>query len=537
MTPPQRLHAEGFRDALDTALQWFELNRDAINAINVYPVPDGDTGTNMLLTLRAARRAADDEEAAATDVGAFTGAMAQGALLGARGNSGVILSQMVRGLAEGLEGSADVGPSELLGALESAATAAYSAVATPVEGTMLTVMREAAEGAVANQAPDPSLASVLDATVAAARVSVERTPELLPQLQDAGVVDAGGEGVAVLLEGLRYGVIGEDLPPPPPAPVGMVQLEGVGHEGHGFCVEYLVSGEDLDRDALAAMLTEEGGDSLLVVGDTSTLHVHVHMETPAAAVDAGARFGELQNVKVEDMQAQHDEWAAGHEDAAGEAPPVGLVAVVQGDGLRIAFRDLGATGIVDGGATNNPSAGDVLEAALRAGTEHTFILPNDSNVVMTAQQAATQEPDRITVVPAKSVSAGLAAAVAFVPGEDLEGIAAELEEAATSVRNVEVTEAVRDTTVDGVAVEIGDSIVLVDGTLKARTETPEEALMIGLAEAIGDDGEIVTLILGADAPEDAADSLTDLIEAAHPDVEVEVVMGGQPHYPYLAGIE
>ncbi len=536
MTPPQRLQAEGFRDALDTALQWFELNRDAINAINVYPVPDGDTGTNMLLTLRAARRAADDEEAASTNVGAFTGAMAQGALLGARGNSGVILSQMVRGLAEGLEGNADVGPSELLGALESAATAAYSAVATPVEGTMLTVMREAAEGAVANQAADPSLASVLDATVAAARVSVERTPELLPQLQDAGVVDAGGEGVAVLLEGLRYGVIGEDLPPPPPAPVGMVQLEGVGHEGHGFCVEYLVSGEDLDRDALAAMLTEEGGDSLLVVGDTSTLHVHVHMETPAAAVDAGARFGELQNVKVEDMQAQHDEWAAGHEDAA-EAPPVGLVAVVQGDGLRIAFRDLGATGIVDGGATNNPSAGDVLEAALRAGTEHTFILPNDSNVVMTAQQAARQEPDRITVVPAKSVSAGLAAAVAFVPGEDLEGIAADLEEAATSVRNVEVTEAVRDTTVDGVAVEIGDSIVLVDGTLKARTETPEEALMIGLAEAIGEDGEIVTLILGADAPDDAEDSLPELIEAAHPDVEVEVVMGGQPHYPYLAGVE
>ena len=536
MTPPQRLHAEGFRDALDTALEWFELNRDAINAINVYPVPDGDTGTNMLLTLRAARRAADDEAAASTNVGAFTGAMAQGALLGARGNSGVILSQMVRGLAEGLEGSADVGPSELLGALESAATAAYSAVATPVEGTMLTVMREAAEGAVANQAADPSLASVLDATVAAARVSVERTPELLPQLQDAGVVDAGGEGVAVLLEGLRYGVIGEDLPPPPPAPVGMVQLEGVGHEGHGFCVEYLVSGEDLDRDALAATLTEEGGDSLLVVGDTSTLHVHVHMETPAAAVDAGARFGEIQNVKVEDMQAQHDEWAAGHEEA-GEAPPVGLVAVVQGDGLRIAFRDLGATGIVDGGATNNPSAGDVLEAALRAGTEHTFILPNDSNVVMTAQQAATQEPDRITVVPAKSVAAGLAAAVAFVAGEDIEGVGADMADAATSVRNVEVTEAVRDTTVDGVAVEIGDSIVLVDGTLKARTETPEEALMIGLAEAIGDDGEIVTLILGADAPEDAADSLTDLIEAAHPDVEVEVVMGGQPHYPYLAGVE
>lgn len=537
MTPPQRLDTAAFSDALDVALQWFELNREAINAINVYPVPDGDTGTNMLLTLRASRRAADEQESGNGGVDAFTQAMAQGALLGARGNSGVILSQMVRGLAEGLEGSADVGPSEMLAALESAASAAYSAVATPVEGTMLTVMREAAEGATADETADPSLASVLDATVAAARVSVERTPELLPQLKDAGVVDAGGEGVAVLLEGLRFGVVGEDLPPPPPAPVGTVQLEGVGHEGHGFCVEYLVSGEDLDRDALAKMLTDAGGDSLLVVGDTSTLHVHVHMESPGPATAAGANFGEVQNVKVEDMQAQHDEWAAGHEEAAGDAPPVGLVAVVQGDGLRIAFRDLGATGIVDGGATNNPSAGDVLEAALRAGTEHTFILPNDSNVVMTAQQAATQEPDRITVVPAKSVTAGLAAAVAFVPGEDIEAIAEDLADAATAVRNVEVTEAVRDTTVDGVAVRIGDSIVLVDGTLKARTETPEEALMIGLAEAIGDDGEIVTLILGADAPEEASESLPDLIEAAHPDVEVEVVMGGQPHYPYLAGVE
>ena len=534
MTAPQRLDTDGFRDALDVALQWFELNREAVNAINVYPVPDGDTGTNMLLTLRAARRAPDEQEGAGDRIDAFTRALAQGALFGARGNSGVILSQMVRGLAEGLEGSPDMGPTELLAALDSAATAAYAAVATPVEGTMLTVMREAAAGATPDG--EASLASVLDATVAAARASVARTPELLPQLRDAGVVDAGGEGVAVLLEGLRFGVTGEPLPPPPEAPVGMVQLEGVGHEGHGFCVEYLVTGEALDRDALAGELTAAGGSSLLVVGDPSTLHVHVHMEVADGAIEAGARFGEVQNVKVEDMQAQHDEWAAGHEEAA-EAPPVGLVAVVQGDGLRIAFRDLGATAIVDGGATNNPSAGDVLEAALRAGTEHAFILPNDSNVVMTAQQAAAQEPGRITVVPAKSVAAGLAAAVAFVPGGDIESLAEGMAAAATAVRNVEVTEAVRDTTVDGVAVRIGDSIVLVDGTLQARTETPEEALMIGLADAIGDDGEIVTLILGADAPDGAAESLPPLIEAAHPDVEVEVVMGGQPHYPYLAGVE
>ena len=540
MTAAQDVAAEAFRDAFDVALAWFELNREAINAINVYPVPDGDTGTNMLLTLRAARRAAAEREdgagEAAAGVGAFARALAEGALLGARGNSGVILSQMLRGLADGLEGRAALGPADLGAALAAASDAAYAAVGDPVEGTMLTVLRDAAGAAAAPDGGGASLAALLATTVEAARESVARTPDLLPRLRDAGVVDAGGEGVAVLLEGLRLGVAGEPLPPPPETPAGAVDLAGVGHEGHGYCVEYLVRGEALAREALAEALTAIGGESLLVVGDASTLHVHVHAEEPDAAIEAGGRFGEVANVKAENMQAQHEEWAAGHE-RAGEAPPVGLVAVAQGEGLRAAFRELGATAIVDGGATNNPSAGDLLEAALAAGSEHAFLLPNDPNVVMAAEQAAARDPGRVTVVPARSVAAGLAAAVAFVPGEAPLRLGERLAAAAAAVRCVEVTTAVRDASVDGVAVRAGDAIALVDGALRARSATPEEALLLGLAHAVGEDGEVVTLILGADAPEDAADSIPPRIEAAHPGVEVEVVRGGQPHYPYLAGVE
>ena len=542
MTPPERLPGSALRGAFDVALRWLELNREAINAINVYPVPDGDTGTNMLLTLRSALRSAEQDGGTEGEgVGALAEALAEGSLLGARGNSGVILSQMLRGFAEGLGGSAELGAGELCAALERASSAAYEAVDDPVEGTMLTVMRDAASGAADALVGGQPLAAVLTATVAAATASVARTPDLLPQLREAGVVDAGGEGVAVLLEGLRLGVAGEPLPPAPEVPAGTVALDAVGHAGHGFCVEYLVRGEALDRGELLGVLTARGGESLLVVGDAHALHVHVHVPQPEGALAAGERFGAVENVKVDNMQAQHEVWAADHEQAATtdavEAPAVGLVAVVQGDGLRAAFRDLGATAIVDGGATNNPSADELLEAARRASTEHAFVLPNDSNVVLTARQAAEQDPGRITVITARSVVAGLAAAIAFVPDEDRAALASRLTEAAEGVRSVEVTRAVRDTTVDGVTVRAGDAIVFVDGRLIAQTATPEEALLAGLAMAVDEGRELVSVYLGADAPADAAAQLPERIEAAHPGVAVEVVLGGQPHYPYLAGVE
>ena len=530
------LSGADLRHALQVAELWLEANREALNAINVYPVPDGDTGTNMLLTLRAANAALPESGGA----GAIGKALADAALLGARGNSGVILSQMLRGFADALEGVETLGAAELRGALTGASEMAYSAVPEPVEGTMLTVMREAA--AVAAEA-DAALAldAVLAVAVEEAEASVERTPELLPRLREAGVVDAGGQGVAVLLAGLLYGIRGEPLPEPPPAPAGEVDLSGVEHEGHGYCVEYIVQGAGLDRTVLAAALTEAQGESVLVVGDPSALRVHVHMEDPGVALSAGAAHGGLQMVKVDNMQAQHESWAAAHEDADDDAPPppIGLVAVVQGPGLTAHFRDLGVTRIVSGGATNNPSAGELLEAARRAGRERVFILPNDSNVLLAAEQAAQQEPDLIRVVPARTVAAGLAAALSFVPSESPESLAESLASAAASVRCVEVTRAVRDAVADGVSVTAGDAIAILDGRLVARAGEIDEALLAGIAHALESDDalELATVYLGVDAPAGSAERVPGLLEDAHEQLEVEVFTGGQPHYPYLVSLE
>ncbi len=531
------LDGADLRHALQVAELWLEANREALNAINVYPVPDGDTGTNMLLTLRAANATLPDSGG----VDAVSKALADAALLGARGNSGVILSQMLRGLADGLEGVETLGPVELRVALSTASEVAYGAVPDPVEGTMLTVMREAA--AVAAQA-DAALAldAVLAEAVEEAEASVERTPELLPRLREAGVVDAGGQGVAVVLAGLLYGMRGEPLPEPPPAPAGEVDLGGVEHEGHGYCVEYIVQGQSLDRAVLAGALAEAQGESVLVVGDPSALRVHVHMEDPGVALSKGAALGGLQSVKVDNMQAQHETWAAGHEEADNDAappPPVGLVAVVQGNGLTAHFRELGVTAIVSGGATNNPSAGELLEAARRAGRDRVFILPNDSNVLLAAEQAAQQEPDLISVVPARTVAAGLAAALSFVPSEPPEALEEALGSAAASARCVEVTRAVRDATADGVSVAAGDAIAIVDGRLVARAEDIDAALLAGVTHALASDDalELATVYLGVDAPAGSTDRVPELLEDAHEDLEVEVYTGGQPHYPYLVSLE
>ncbi len=536
-TAPSALDGTELRHALQVAELWLEANREALNAINVYPVPDGDTGTNMLLTLRAANAALPESGAA----GAISKALADAALLGARGNSGVILSQMLRGFADGLEGVEALGPAELRTALSTASAVAYGAVPEPVEGTMLTVMREAAAVA-ADAAAALALDELLAVAVEEAEASVERTPELLPRLQEAGVVDAGGQGVAVVLAGLLYGVRGEALPEPPPAPTGAVDLGGVAHEGHGYCVEYIVQGQGLERAVLATELSEAEGESVLVVGDPSALRVHVHMEDPGVALSRGAAHGGLQSVKVDNMQAQHESWAAGHEDAeddAAPAPPVGLVAVVQGPGLTAHFRDLGVTRIVSGGATNNPSAGELLEAARRAGRDRVFILPNDSNVLLAAEQAAQQEPDLISVVPARTVAAGLAAALSFVPGESPEALAQALTNAAASARCVEVTRAVRDATADGVSVTAGDAIAILDGRLVARAEDIDAALLAGVSQALESDDmlELATVYLGVDAPARSADRVRELLEDAHEDLEVEVYTGGQPHYPYLVSLE
>ena len=539
------LTAGRLHEALEVAERWLAANRDAVNAVNVYPVPDGDTGTNMLLTWRAALRAAADARNASTPgggaVGPYLAAMARGALLGARGNSGVILSQMLAGLARACDQAQALDGRQIAAALTSASETAYAAVTKPVEGTMLTVMKDAAAAARAVGSSDA--VSTLRAAVEEAQASVMRTPELLARLRDAGVVDAGGLGVAVLLEGWRRGLTGEALPEAPAVAGTPVNVDAVEHEGHGYCTEFVVvaaTGHGLDRASIEQALVAAGGESILVVGDHEALHVHVHLVDPGPALSIGAASGALASVKVDNMQAQHEAWLAAkaHEpDADAPLPAIGLVAVARGAGIAGLFRDLGATRVLDGGETGKASAGELLEAARGAGRDHVVLLPNDKDVLMAAEAAAGQAPGFITVIPTRSVAAGLAAAVAYQGEGDAMAVVEEMREAAAAVRCVELSRSVRTATVDGVAVREGDAIALVDDVLVAACATLDEALLTGFAHAGAAEAELATLYLGAgvDAVEGARSVA--LVVERWPHLDVQTVEGGQPHYPFLAGIE
>ena len=532
-----RLRATDLRAAFASAERWLTVNRDGINAINVYPVPDGDTGTNMLLTLRAALRGIEELP---DTVGETAHQFARAALLGARGNSGVILSQMFRGFAEALDGCEDTSGPQMIHALCNASDVAYASVSHPVEGTMLTVLREAATLARDSIARDAGEDAVLHALITHAYESVEHTPELLPRLKEAGVVDAGGAGVAVILEGVAASIHQIELPQEPRYRAGeRVTTEAVEHEGHGYCTEYLVLGSGIDLRGIERDLLAIGGESLLVVGDARTAHVHVHVEDPGPALTIGARAGALDSVKIENMQTQHEAWMADRDstEEAVAAVPIGLVTIARGRGIADAFRGLGATLVLTPGEGAKTSAGELLEAARRAGTAHAIVLPNDKDIFMAAEAAARESAGFITIVPSASVAAGLAAAIYYRSDGDAAEIAEEMTAALEDVHCVEVSTAVRDASVDGVTVREGEAIGFVDGRLRASGPSHEDVLLTLLAEAAEDDSEIVTVYLGAGAPDGAAERLSDAINSAHPNLEVEIVEGGQPHYLYIAAIE
>lgn len=535
MSDVEVLTAAQLRTALGAAERWLALNRDAVNAINVYPVPDGDTGTNMLLTLRAGLSAAD-AAGEQVEIGLLAERISRGALLGARGNSGVILSQMVRGAAESLTGLIDATPADLARALEHASDVAYEAVSTPVEGTMLTVLREAARAVIA-EAPD-TIVDVLAIAERAAQAALARTPQQLPRLREAGVVDAGGLGVVTILAGLRMAIAREALPTQGLAPTAAPDIAAMEHTGYGYCTEYVVQAPRLDRQALAKRLEDVGGDSILVVGDLSTLHVHVHLVDPGPALSAGAALGSLSQVKIDNMQAQHEEWAAAHDDAPIEMQPgLGLVAVARGAGIAAAFRGLGAVVALPPDDAR-PSSGELLEAVRRAAREYVLLLPNDSDAFMSAEQAARGSDGRIVVVPTRSVAQGLSAAMAFNSTDDVQQAHAAMEAAMAGVRCVEVTRAARTTQIDGHTVQEGQAIALVDGRMIAGGDTLDDALIIGLSAAMQElPGELVTVYLGSSAPIGADETISERIREAFPAITVEVIDGGQPHYPYIAGVE
>jgi DAK2 domain fusion protein YloV len=523
------LTGAALRDAFASAATWLERNAAAIDAINVYPVPDGDTGSNMAATLRDALAGAGAGDGA----GAFASGLARAALLSARGNSGVILSQWLRGFADALVDADVVDAAQLASALASAADAAYAATATPQEGTILTVARAAADTAGASSTP----LAVVDAALDGARAALAHTPELLPVLKQAGVVDSGGMGLVVLLEGLAMALRGEPMPETVQSAgaIDRAWLDTAAHDTgsrYGYCTEFVVEASIETRDLRAELSTL--GDSLLIVAEPPLTHVHLHTDDPGAALSLGTRSGDLVRVKVENMRRQTAQLAA----RAPERPfgvPLAVVMVVAGDAAAEIARGYGAT-VVPAEAARNPSVADLLAGVAAAHAERAIILPNHKNVIMAAGQAAATDT-RLAVVPTRSLPQGMSALLAFDATRTLDENVDAMRAAAAAVRTIEVTRAARATRIDGAAAPEGTPIALIEGTPRLAAATPLEALLGATAALSPEPGSALTVYAGADL-DDAAHAGTEAaLQQRFPELEVDVVRGGQQHYDYVAGLE
>ena len=524
------------REIARAALRNLEANQQRIDDLNVYPVPDGDTGTNLTLTVRAIvaaleKSTADGHEAVAHE-------LSRAALMGARGNSGVIFSQIVRGFADVLGERDPIDEPMIARAFRSASDAAYRAVRRPVEGTMLTVIREMAEAAESPEARALEKVELLTHIVARGEDSLARTPDLLAVLKEAGVVDAGAAGLVEIIRGLRAAVAGEPVPDAP-AQAAPRSLEAMHQDLSEFryCTVFVIEGERLDVDELERGL-ERLGDSLLVVGDPTALKVHVHTDDPGAALTLGTASGTIDGIEIADMHRQTLERESRLAEGALDGLPTletGVVVVAPGEGNRRLFMSLRATRVIEGGQTMNPSTEDIVAAVNATPATEVIVLPNNTNVILSAEQAVGLANKPVRVVSTRSVQAGLAAMIAYDP----ERTAAENESAMLSaqagVATGEVTIASRDVTLDGIDVRKGAWLGLADGAAVASGQS-FDAVAGAVAERLLDGGrEILTLLTGVDEP--ALGTLVSEIGARHPDVEIEIHAGGQPHYPLLLSAE
>jgi fatty acid kinase len=529
-----------FKRALLGSLSWLAANHEEANRLNVFPVPDGDTGTNMLLTLQSAVEDIKDSNAA--EVSKIAKLASHGSLMGARGNSGVILSQIFRGFARAVEGKSSLTPRELAGAFEEAANAAYRAVNKPTEGTILTVAREAGRAATAAAAePDASVPSVIAAAAAGARAAVLKTPSQLQILREAGVVDAGGFGLQIILEGMLKTVEEADSTPsrisaarPQPAQAALELPEG----GWGYCTEFLIEGTGLDVDAIRNRI-EALGNSVMVVGEPELVKVHVHTDDPTRVITLAGGYGKLLKLNVGDMSTQHKRIL--ESESATAKPPrpngVGLVAVVAGSGLVEIFRGLGVDAIVEGGQTMNPSTQDMLIAIESVPYDEVILLPNNRNVILAAKQVAGLTKKKVHVLETDSVPEGVAAVVAFRAERTGEENVAAMKAEAERVQTIEVTHAVRDTRSNGLRVKKGDVIGLINEKLEFAGSDYAEVVKKALGKLGPDSYELVTVYRGAGASEDELESLQTAIRSNFPGLEVEVQQGGQQHYPFILSVE
>lgn len=538
-----RIDAALFKDMMIAAANYLEHNKQTLNDLNVFPVPDGDTGTNMLLTMVSATREVTNLES--EKVGPLAKAMGDGALRGARGNSGVILSQLFRGFAQGIDiETEELTPSDMANAIIKGVESAYKAVMKPREGTILTVAKSMAEEAEAQVKRNADMQMLIDAVIDAGQATLMKTPEMLPVLKEAGVVDAGGAGLLAIYNGFRMAINGDeiidemDLSAPIAVPASAMTNISTADIEFGYCTEFFITNTKDDvnqafidkfRDKLLAI-----GDSLVVVGDPELIKVHVHSNNPGRVLQYALQLGDLSNIKIDNMREQHN-------SLTGLSPvkpqkPMAVVAVCAGEGLGEIFKDYNVDELVSGGQSMNPSAEDIAKAVEAAPSNEVIILPNNKNIILAAEQVADLTEKHIYVIPTTSFPQGLAALLSYNMEASVESNVEEMKEAVSSVKSAQITKAVRDSkmTFD---IKEGEFIGILEGDIVSHGDAIDEALKDLVAQMVDDDAAVITLYYGEEENEEAAEALIRELEAQYDDLDIEAYFGGQPVYHYILSVE
>lgn len=550
----EKLNGTQFAKMVLVGARHLTNNAKNIDALNVFPVPDGDTGTNMNLSMTSGAKEVQQVES--DHISDVAKAFSKGLLMGARGNSGVILSQIFRGFAKGMENNEYVTTKELAVAFEEGVKTAYKAVMKPVEGTILTVAKDAAEKASEKAEEETDIISFMEMVLQEAKASLKRTPDLLPVLKEVGVVDSGGQGLVTIYEGFIAALKGEELP----EEVETIRYDEIINAEHhkinqefmdtseiefGYCTEFMVKFEDektketpFNEENFRNELSKHG-DSLLVVSDEDVVKVHVHVEYPGNVLSLGQQYGSLINMKIENMREQHSTILREQkpQKVKQKKQTYAIVTVAMGTGIKSLFESLGATVVIEGGQTMNPSTKDIADAIEKANAENILILPNNKNIVMAAEQAAEIAKENVAVVKTKTIPQGISALLAFHPEQDLTENQQQMEANCQVVKTGQVTYAVRDTTINGMLIKKGNFMGIVDGEIKVTESDKKETVTKLLQSLISDDDEILTILYGEDVDEDEIEKLEEFVEDNFEDLEIETHNGKQPIYSYIFSVE
>ncbi|GLY10528.1 DAK2 domain-containing protein [Pseudobacillus badius] len=552
------LDGKRFAAMVQAGAAHLSAHADMVDALNVFPVPDGDTGTNMNLSMTSGAK--EVQQNATIHFGKTAAALSKGLLMGARGNSGVILSQLFRGFAKSVEQKQEITSKELAQAFEAGVETAYKAVMKPVEGTILTVAKDASKKAVAMAKKQPDIIAVMEGLVEEAKASLARTPEYLPVLKEVGVVDSGGQGLLLVYEGFLAELKGEKLSETAGITPNMEELVSAAHHKNvqgfmdtsaiefGYCTEFMVRFEEdklkqspFSEDKFRTDLSEYG-DSLLVIADEEIAKVHIHSEQPGEVLTYGQRYGSLINMKIENMRQQHSAIVGAPAKEAVAAVPkakreIGIVTVCMGEGVAKLFESLGACAVIEGGQTMNPSTEDIVKAIEEVNADKVIILPNNKNIIMAAEQAAEVVNMEAIVVPSKTVPQGMSSLLAFNSEASLEENKSAMTAALAHVKTGQITFAVRDTNIDGVEIAKDDFMGIADGKILLTDKNKVTAAKQLLQEMIDEEAEIVTIIYGEDASEKEVEEVARFIEESFEEVEVEIHNGKQPLYSFIFAVE